>query len=169
MSAIWFVAKDVLTATWSMPTKRLMGIFLRLSVVVGVIMMGVVLIERYVDYYSFTGSQIKETYRIYFGLQCASAYSDEQLLRHVNQYGNFDISKVGCADKVFWANLKEVRNLPKEPQLPDDRFGDYLNAHQVYGAVTIGAIWATIIVVLGLLLILVRRIAIWVIGTEQTR
>jgi hypothetical protein len=162
MSAILFIAKDVLAATWSIPAKRLMGIFLRLSIVVGVIMSGVALGEAYLRYNEFATNQIKESYRIHYALKCAQAYSDGALLRHANQYGNFDISKVGCSDKVFWANLGEVRNLPKEPPLSNVSFRDYLN---LYDAAIIGIICMATVVVLGMLLVLVRRVANWVIGS----
>jgi hypothetical protein len=110
-----------------MPNKRLMGIFLRLSVVVGVIMTGVALGEMYVRYHTFANNHIKENFRIYHGLKCAQAFPDEVLLSHVNQHGNFDISKVGCSDKVFWARLDEVRNLPDRPPYSDVSLSSYLS------------------------------------------
>jgi hypothetical protein len=161
MSAILLIAKDVLAATWSMPSKRLMGIFLRLSVVVGVIMAGVALVDMYQRYHNVVSRENEEARRIYFGLLCAQRHSDEALLKHVNQFGNFDISKVGCSKEVFWANLGEVRNLPGEPRLSDLKLSSYVS---LPGAAIVGVMWVVTTIVLGLLLIFLRRVANWVIG-----
>ena len=92
---------------------------------------------------------------------CARGYSDEDLLRHGNQYGNFDISKVGCSEKVFWANLKEVRSVKDPPPLPQIDYRAYVDPFE---AAVVGVLWMVIVVALGVLIIFVRRVAMWVIG-----
>lgn len=164
MSVIWAISRDVLSATWSMPAKRLMGIAFRLSVVAGVVMTGVALVDQYLSYKRQFDSELNESIRIWTGLNCARAFTDEELLRHVNQFGLFDISKVGCSNKRFLAHLKEVRSVT-EAKIPDLDYRRYVNP---LAASVTGVIWMVIVTALGGMLILVRGIAAWVIGTERT-
>jgi hypothetical protein len=144
-----------------MPAKRLMGIAFRLSIVVGIIMVGVSLYDMHNRY----NEAVRPWIRIHLALRCAQGHSDQTLLQYLNQFGNIDISKVYCADKVFWATLAQIRGEPAD--FNPDLMVNY--RHYVYPemAAAAGVMSMVGVIVLGVLLILFRRIANWVIGTER--
>jgi hypothetical protein len=168
VSAIWAIAKDVLAATWSIPTRRLMGITLRLSIVIGIVVGAVTLVHMHFGYARFVDAQIKERVEIHFYLKCAQRYNDETLLKYVEKPGGRDINlrRIGCSENDYWTNLLEIRSEPKDPRVPnfDDMYSSFVDPQSAVG----GGILSTALVIgLGLLLVLVRLIAMWVIGTER--
>ena len=141
---------------WLKP-RRVMGIALRLSAVVGVIA-GVV---AFVDMQQRYSRNLAENTRIWTALKCAQAYTDEQLGAHKNAFGNVDISKVNCAPTTFWASLDEIRNAHRveaDLQVP---YGHYVSAADILGAVVM---WAALVVLLGVLIVALRYITVWVLG-----
>ena len=141
---------------WFKP-RRVMGIALRLSVVVGVIA-GVV---AFVDMHQRYSQVVADRMRISATLRCAQAFTDEQLVAYKNPYGNIDISKVNCAPTTFWASLDQVRNAHRveaDLQVP---YGVYVSAADILGA---AVMCAALVVLLGALIVVVRQIGLWVLG-----
>ena len=169
MSLIWSIFKDVLLATWSVPARRLMGIAFRLSIVVGVVAGAFTFVQMHVRYTNFVDDQMRERYRIHYALKYAQRYTDEVLLRYVEKAGgrDIDLRKVGCTENEYWTNLLEIRAQPKDrPHIPDFAA---LYSHYVDpgSAVASGVLSMAGVIGLVLLLILVRRISVWVIGAER--
>ena len=141
---------------WFKP-RRVMGIALRLSVVVGVIGGVGAFVEMHQRYSQVVGDRM----RISAALRCAQAFTDEQLAAYKNAFGNIDISKVHCAPTTFWASLDQVRNVHRveaDLQVP---YGHYVSAEGVLGA---AVIWAGLVVLLGAVIVALRYITLWVLG-----
>jgi hypothetical protein len=92
-----------------MTPKRLLGIGLRLSVVVGIVM----------GLYSAWNEAVRASEskasadRIWSGLLCAARFDNAALERVRHPLGNYDISKLGCGhgsgpDGAFLANAPEI-------------------------------------------------------------
>jgi hypothetical protein len=72
-------------------------------------------------------------------VECGARLSEETLKPTVNQFGLFDLGKVGCASKQFWASsdeLLQARNGVMEREWADTRFNvrnaaEYSLAHAV--------------------------------------
>jgi len=170
VSLIWSISRDVLSSIWSMPAKRLLGIFLRLSVVVGVIVAGATFASMYIRHRNFVDNQIEERLKLHYALRCAQRLSDDILLRHEEKPAgrNIDLSKVGCSDSTYWTNLFEIRAAPEQPRIPTETFDVIYRLNVDPVAAVAGGILSMVLVnVLSLLLVLLRGIAMWIIGTER--
>ena len=65
-------------------------------------------------------------WRIHSAHLCAQNSTNEDLLKHKNQFGLIDISKVYCADKTFWASLEEIRGADRSVAISEVDYWKYV-------------------------------------------
>jgi hypothetical protein len=89
----------------------LQGTF-RLSILVGIL----ALAYNAYDASQAAGRQAHRDWELWFTLRCGHRLMQtHDLTKHENQFGNFDLGKLGCASRTFWANTREVEDASRRP------------------------------------------------------
>ena len=84
----------------------------RLSIFVGLVALA---------YNTYNASQLAaqaahRDWEMWFTLRCGhTLMQTHDLTKHQNQFGNFDLGKLGCASRTFWANFPEVVETSNKP------------------------------------------------------
>jgi hypothetical protein len=76
-----------------------MGIFLRLSIVVGIVGAGATFAVRYINHTNFVNDQIDSRLKLHYALQCAKRLPEDVLRQHAEKPTgrNIDLKK-----SLFW-------------------------------------------------------------------
>lgn len=85
-------------------TRRILKGTFRLSVVAAVLA-GLYALYLKVDAW---GKESDSNFRMLVALECGAQLSESRLKTAVNAYGNFDLGKLGCADRSFIASFDEI-------------------------------------------------------------
>jgi len=114
------LVKDIspLAARQKVPARphwSIIGVAFRLSIVVGLLASGWSLYKMQSEY----DAVARSFWRIHFAHLCAQGHSDEALLKHKNEFGLIDISKVHCADGKFLASMEEIRSADRNVTVSD--------------------------------------------------
>lgn len=80
---------------------------LRFSLLVGVAMSGLKVWQDYSRYQV----DVKSSQEIERGYQCAAGLKDLTLLAAENSCGAIDVSRFGCADRVFFVRMDEIKEV----------------------------------------------------------
>jgi hypothetical protein len=103
----------------------------------------------------------RTTYELWTTLRCGERLLKQDLSAHMNEYGNFDLGKLGCAHRTFWANKTEIETALNQTDPSRARRSEELNWQlQLVGGSTL----ATFVGVnlLGVLALGLLQVARWV-------
>lgn len=129
----------------------------RLSILVGVVM-GAVLSWKALR---VADEAYRKDLEMWTTLRCARHLLDKDTKPIENEFGNIDIGKIGCANRQFWANKKEIQEAWAQAE-PDRKQRDWMLDHGLKEA-GLNAVLALVLTnLLGLVFLGVRRTYRWV-------
>jgi hypothetical protein len=129
---------------------------LRLSLVVALLVAVWVMIENYQSY----SEQLAGRENIMWSLRCGAKLNKVLLESVKSEFGTYDIGKLGCADKQFWASDEEMQQA-----WSGDEAKDWTNSAPTfdYLEVVVKSVFAFLLINLcGLLFWISRKTLSWI-------
>jgi hypothetical protein len=130
----------------------------RLSIVVAVLAAGY---GFYTQWSAYSEARDRNLQMV-LTLECGSKVSPEALQTSVNQYGLFDLGKVGCANRQFWASSDELLKARNGVMMPEWTEPEFRARYAGEYSLTHALIALFLVNLLGLAFIALRAVFGWI-------